>query len=266
MIRAQQAGNCPARGSRGSPRPERRHGAPPPRVPSAGASPTSARRRRAWAELLLQAALGRTLPPSSAPPLPARPGERCPAPPPRCRGTEGPGQGTRRLQEAGRRLCSRISLAWTTLGHTEGGRGRQGRCPAHRAKTASAPCYPSVLSFPVTRVSGTRKPAFGKTHLPGTRQHRDSRLARTAWPGSEAGGFFHAAFWAGAVIRVLSARWLLSSADLCKNCHHVIAHHEYTFSVVDDYQEYTMLCLLCGRAEDSVSILPDDPRQMTPLF
>ncbi|NXV23651.1 CHUR protein, partial [Cepphus grylle] len=31
-------------------------------------------------------------------------------------------------------------------------------------------------------------------------------------------------------------------------------------------QEYTMLCLLCGRAEDSVSILPDDPRQMTPLF
>uniref|UniRef100_A0A8C3PY34 Protein Churchill n=1 Tax=Chrysolophus pictus TaxID=9089 RepID=A0A8C3PY34_CHRPC len=55
-------------------------------------------------------------------------------------------------------------------------------------------------------------------------------------------------------------------ADLCKNCHHLIARHEYTFSVVDDYQEYTMLCLLCGRAEDSVSILPDDPRQMTPLF
>ncbi|OWK57478.1 protein Churchill [Lonchura striata] len=53
---------------------------------------------------------------------------------------------------------------------------------------------------------------------------------------------------------------------LCKNCHHLIAHHEYTFSVVDDYQEYTMLCLLCGRAEDSISILPDDPRQMTPLF
>nr|XP_038035658.1 protein Churchill isoform X1 [Anas platyrhynchos] len=55
-------------------------------------------------------------------------------------------------------------------------------------------------------------------------------------------------------------------ADLCKNCHHLIARHEYTFSVVDDYQEYTMLCLLCGRAEDSISILPDDPRQMTPLF
>ncbi|NXT85554.1 CHUR protein, partial [Zapornia atra] len=48
---------------------------------------------------------------------------------------------------------------------------------------------------------------------------------------------------------------------LCKNCHHLIARHEYTFSVVDDYQVQ-----LCGRAEDSVSILPDDPRQMTPLF
>nr|XP_042708534.1 protein Churchill [Chrysemys picta bellii] len=54
--------------------------------------------------------------------------------------------------------------------------------------------------------------------------------------------------------------------DVCKNCHHMIARHEYTFSVVDDYQEYTMLCLLCGRAEDSISILPDDPRQAAPLF
>uniref|UniRef100_A0A8B9CC92 Protein Churchill n=1 Tax=Anser brachyrhynchus TaxID=132585 RepID=A0A8B9CC92_9AVES len=25
-------------------------------------------------------------------------------------------------------------------------------------------------------------------------------------------------------------------AYLCKNCHHLIARHEYTFSVVDDYQ------------------------------
>ncbi|KAJ6665510.1 hypothetical protein lerEdw1_003351 [Lerista edwardsae] len=69
-------------------------------------------------------------------------------------------------------------------------------------------------------------------------------------------------------------------SDVCKNCHHVIARHEYTFSVVDDYQgvtfsgiageldnkEYTMLCMLCGRAEDSISVLPDDPHLMTPLF
>lgn len=32
------------------------------------------------------------------------------------------------------------------------------------------------------------------------------------------------------------------------------------------FQEYTMLCMLCGRAEDSISILPDDPHLMTPLF
>uniref|UniRef100_A0A6I8N878 Protein Churchill n=2 Tax=Ornithorhynchus anatinus TaxID=9258 RepID=A0A6I8N878_ORNAN len=53
---------------------------------------------------------------------------------------------------------------------------------------------------------------------------------------------------------------------VCKNCHHMVARHEYTFSVMDEYQEYTMLCLLCGKAEDSVSVLPDDPRQMAPLF
>eukprot|EP00071_Canis_lupus_P057279 XP_852848.2 LOW QUALITY PROTEIN: protein Churchill [Canis lupus familiaris] len=53
---------------------------------------------------------------------------------------------------------------------------------------------------------------------------------------------------------------------LCKNCHHIIARHEYTFSIMDEFQEYTMLCLLCGKAEDTISILPDDPRQMTLLF
>ncbi|XP_024904868.1 protein Churchill [Pteropus alecto] len=53
---------------------------------------------------------------------------------------------------------------------------------------------------------------------------------------------------------------------LCKNCHHVVARHEYTFSIMDEFQEYTMLCLLCGKAEDTISILPDDPRQMTLLF
>ena len=55
-------------------------------------------------------------------------------------------------------------------------------------------------------------------------------------------------------------------SDLCKNCHHVVARHEYTFSIMDEFQEYTMLCLLCGKAEDTISILPDDPRQMTLLF
>ncbi|XP_019496877.1 PREDICTED: protein Churchill isoform X1 [Hipposideros armiger] len=53
---------------------------------------------------------------------------------------------------------------------------------------------------------------------------------------------------------------------LCKNCHHVVARHEYTFSIMDEFQEYTMLCLLCGKAEDTISILPDDPRQMALLL
>uniref|UniRef100_A0A3Q2Q1Z3 Protein Churchill n=1 Tax=Fundulus heteroclitus TaxID=8078 RepID=A0A3Q2Q1Z3_FUNHE len=55
-------------------------------------------------------------------------------------------------------------------------------------------------------------------------------------------------------------------SNVCKNCDHVVARHEYTFSVVDEYQEYTMLCMLCGKAEDSISVLPDDPRQSAPLF
>lgn len=25
-------------------------------------------------------------------------------------------------------------------------------------------------------------------------------------------------------------------ADLCKNCHHIIARHEYTFSIMDEFQ------------------------------
>lgn len=32
------------------------------------------------------------------------------------------------------------------------------------------------------------------------------------------------------------------------------------------FQEYTMLCMLCGKAEDSISVMPDDPRQSAPLF
>ncbi|XP_062504196.1 protein Churchill-like [Corticium candelabrum] len=48
---------------------------------------------------------------------------------------------------------------------------------------------------------------------------------------------------------------------VCQTCDHVIARHEYTFSVDDEFQEYTMNCVLCGYGEATVSILPDDPRQ-----
>ncbi|XP_070578849.1 protein Churchill-like [Ptychodera flava] len=53
---------------------------------------------------------------------------------------------------------------------------------------------------------------------------------------------------------------------VCPNCMHVIAEHSYTFSVEDDFQEYQMFCMLCGRGADTVSVLPDDPRRQQPLF
>lgn len=52
--------------------------------------------------------------------------------------------------------------------------------------------------------------------------------------------------------------------DLCKNCHHLIARHEYTFSVVDDYQ----VCLLSPKAlPSSASGIPDPPlHRLIPTF
>ncbi|XP_062037335.1 protein Churchill [Lepus europaeus] len=88
--------------------------------------------------------------------------------------------------------------------------------------------------------------------LEGKRSSQDSNWP--TWDASTAGGGF---------IHYTTAP---APADLCKNCHHVIAKHEYTFSIMDEFQEYTMLCMLCGKAEDTISILPDDPRQMTLLF
>eukprot|EP00039_Didymoeca_costata_P001732 m.54655 g.54655 ORF g.54655 m.54655 type:complete len:129 (+) comp10940_c0_seq2:163-549(+) len=48
---------------------------------------------------------------------------------------------------------------------------------------------------------------------------------------------------------------------ICGKCDHVIAKHTYTFEVLDNFQEYTMLCRLCGRAADTQSVMPDDPRK-----
>ena len=49
--------------------------------------------------------------------------------------------------------------------------------------------------------------------------------------------------------------------DVCGTCQHIISIHNYKFWVEGDYQEYEMDCALCGTAEDSISILPDDPRK-----
>lgn len=53
----------------------------------------------------------------------------------------------------------------------------------------------------------------------------------------------------------------VSYKHVCRECGHVIAKHQYSFSVDEEYQEYTMECNLCGHGEATVSILPDDPRE-----
>ncbi|XP_003386737.2 PREDICTED: protein Churchill-like [Amphimedon queenslandica] len=47
----------------------------------------------------------------------------------------------------------------------------------------------------------------------------------------------------------------------CNECGHLIASHEYTFTLDEEFQEYSMNCALCGYGSDTVSILPDDPRE-----
>ena len=40
---------------------------------------------------------------------------------------------------------------------------------------------------------------------------------------------------------------------VCSQCGHVVAHHMYSFTVVEGDQEYEMNCLLCGTGEDTVA-------------
>ena len=54
---------------------------------------------------------------------------------------------------------------------------------------------------------------------------------------------------------------ILSFTDVCSVCEHVIAEHRHEFWIENGYQEYRMDCLLCGIGEDSVSIMPRDPRK-----
>lgn len=53
---------------------------------------------------------------------------------------------------------------------------------------------------------------------------------------------------------------------ICSTCQHKISSHNHKFWVEGDYQEYEMECLLCGTGEDSISILPIDPRKMSGLL
>ena len=58
--------------------------------------------------------------------------------------------------------------------------------------------------------------------------------------------------------------WLLNMiVDTCQECQHVICEHLWEFEIVDDkYQQYSMDCKLCGHAEDTKTIDPDDHPEM----
>ena len=51
--------------------------------------------------------------------------------------------------------------------------------------------------------------------------------------------------------------------DVCSSCSHVIGEHRYEFWVEGGYQEYRMDCMLCGLGEDSVSVMPTDPKKIS---
>lgn len=51
----------------------------------------------------------------------------------------------------------------------------------------------------------------------------------------------------------------------CIKCGHIIANHTHEFWIEDGYQEYRMECLICGLGEDSISILPKDPRKVSQI-
>ncbi|KAL5008646.1 hypothetical protein ScPMuIL_014227 [Solemya velum] len=53
---------------------------------------------------------------------------------------------------------------------------------------------------------------------------------------------------------------VITYQHVCQNCNHLIANHEYTFRLDDDFQVYQMYCMLCGHSDDERSILPNDPR------
>eukprot|EP00090_Calanus_glacialis_P036556 TRINITY_DN6247_c0_g1_i1.p1 TRINITY_DN6247_c0_g1~~TRINITY_DN6247_c0_g1_i1.p1 ORF type:complete len:123 (-),score=49.56 TRINITY_DN6247_c0_g1_i1:54-422(-) len=52
---------------------------------------------------------------------------------------------------------------------------------------------------------------------------------------------------------------------VCADCNHVVSRHKYKFWLEDGRQEYRMDCLLCGFAEDSISVMPTDPRKASSM-
>ena len=50
---------------------------------------------------------------------------------------------------------------------------------------------------------------------------------------------------------------------VCRLCNHLVAKHTHEFWVEDGYQEYRMECPLCGLGQDTISVMPKDPRKVS---
>ena len=55
-------------------------------------------------------------------------------------------------------------------------------------------------------------------------------------------------------------------SDTCATCDHCVAKHTHEFWIEDGYQEFRMECLICGLGEDSVSVLPRDPKKVSQIL
>lgn len=56
---------------------------------------------------------------------------------------------------------------------------------------------------------------------------------------------------------------IISFSHACIQCNHVVAKHMHEFWIEEGYQEYRMECLLCGTGQDSISVMPKDPRKVS---
>ncbi len=54
---------------------------------------------------------------------------------------------------------------------------------------------------------------------------------------------------------------VVTYVHVCSSCGHKVATHRHEFRVEEDYQEYRMDCGLCGVGEDSMSVMPYDPKK-----
>ncbi|XP_009472273.1 PREDICTED: uncharacterized protein LOC104020564 [Nipponia nippon] len=120
-----------------------------------------------------------------------------------------------------------------------GDRAEGSRQRAFRARALADPlnlpllhqCLPNSPVWQSHATAGTH--CLGTVILPARRE--ESRECRCASP---AASILQPGPGQRRLPRPAARRRESALPDLCKNCHHLIARHEYTFSVVDDYQRW----------------------------